>query len=274
MKPTIMLLLFCVLTLSASAQITVAISDFQNQTDKFYLDSWEEKIPDFLKSELSRSPEITLVERRNIKAILDEQALTMAGLVDTAKAQQVGKLAGAEYIITGTINEVGSRVRIDAKVINVSSGKVLSEKVDAPDQQYLSEMVELLGNNLRYQLLGSGKYREKISLGKCPTLYFLAGTGVALTATLLVNNAFHNKQDEYRQATGLEDFDNLYDSANRLNKVRYVLATITGIGAATAFYCWIKNLSPEEVLAAEPALLPYFTYSGKGEYLLGIHLNL
>lgn len=274
MKPTIALLLTCILTLSAPAQIAVAISDFHNQAGKFYLDSWEEKIPEFLKSELSRSPEITLVERQNIKAILDEQALTMAGLVDTAKAQQVGKLAGAEYIITGTINEVGSRVRIDAKVINVSSGKVLSEKVDAPGQQYLSEMVELLGNNLRYQLIGSGKYRGKISLKKYPTLYFLAGTAAALTATLLVNKAFHDKQDEYRQASGLEDFDNLYDSANQLNKARYALATVTAIGAVGTLYCWIRNLSPEEVLAAEPLLLPYFGYSGKREFLVGFRIKL
>jgi TolB-like protein len=274
MKPAIIFVFTCMLFLSAHAQVTVAISDFQNQTGKFYLDAWGKQIPEFLKSELSRSPELTLLERKNLKAVLEEQALTMAGLVDSATAQQVGKLAGAQYLITGTITEVGSRVRIDAKIVNVTSGKVISEKVDSPHQKYLSEMVELLGNNLRHQLTGGGKYKEKISLKKCPTLYFLAGTGAALTATLLVNKAFHDRQDEYRSATNLEDFDRLYDSANRLNTARYVLATVTGIGAVITIYCWAKNLSPDEVLAAQLPVMPYVTFPKKGEFTLGIQFKL
>ena len=97
----------------AAAQTTIAISDFSNRSDKFYLDTWETKIPEFLKSELSRSPQLVLVERNHIKAVLDEQALSLSGLIDTSTVQEFGKLAGAEYVITGTIHEDGSRIRID-----------------------------------------------------------------------------------------------------------------------------------------------------------------
>jgi len=273
MKSALWIALLGLLSLPAPAQITVAISDFQNRTGKIYLDTWEQQVPEFLKSELSRSPDITLLERRDLKAILDEQTLTMSGLVDTATAQQVGKLLGAQYVITGTITQVASRIRIDAKIISVATGKSVSEKAEAPDTKYLSEMAELLGNNLRFQLTGSGQYRHRRALKKYPTPYFLAGTAVTLAAALIVNNSFHDKQDEYRSAAALEDFDSYYDSANRLNKARYALFTAAGVCAAATLYCWIRNRSPEEVIAAQPPLLPYFSHRNQGEYFLGIRIR-
>lgn len=273
MKSVLWLIILGLLSLPASPQVTVAISDFQNHTGKIYLDTWEQQVPEFLKSELSRSPEITLLERRDLKAILDEQTLSMSGLVDTATAQQVGKLLGAQYVISGTITQVASRVRIDAKIINVASGKTVSEKAEAPDSKYLSEMAALLGNNLHFQLTGSGQYRHRMVLKKYPTRYFLAGTAATLAAALIVNNSFHDKQDEYRSASRLEDFDPSYEAANRLNKARYALFTVAGAGAAATLYCWFRNRSPEEVIAAQPPLLPYFSQRTGGEYALGIQIR-
>ncbi len=257
----------------AQAETTVAISDFQNRTNKFHLDSWEEKIPDFLQTELSQSSRLILLERQNIKAVLEEQALTMAGLVDADTAQQVGKLLGAEYVITGTISESGSKIRIDAKVIQVATGKVISEKVESPDQKHLSAMVALLGNNLRYQLSGDTPYKTKVSLGNYPTTYFLVGTLAGFAATAVLHNAYQEKRDEYRTATQLKDFDPRYDSANRLNRARLALAAVTGTAALGTLYFWIKNMTADEIIAADPSLMPYFVTPKKGDYAVGLQIR-
>ncbi len=255
------------------SQTTVAINDFENRTGKFYLDEWESRIPEFLKSELSRSRKLTIVERQNLKAILQEKALSLAGLTDTAAVQEVGKLLGAQYVITGSISEVGARYRIDAHIINVASGKVISEKVISPDTKYLNEMVEVLGNNLRYQLTGEGKYRTKKSLKKYPTTIALLGTAVSVTAAVLVHRRFLGKQDDYRAATALQDFDPLYHSANRLNKARYILAGVAGTGALLTLYFWMKNLSPDEVLAGSPPVMPYVSGIDRGDFRVGVHID-
>ena len=44
------------------AQLTIAIADFKNNTYTFYLDDWEKSIPEFLKSELSKSENLVIVE--------------------------------------------------------------------------------------------------------------------------------------------------------------------------------------------------------------------
>ena len=261
-----------ILTNTLRAQITLAIADFTNRTDRMYLDSWEQKIPEFLQSELSRSEEIVLVERQNLKSILDEHALSMSGLIDSA-AQEVGKLLSARYMITGSIHEAGDWLRIDARVINVGTGKVVSEKVQSKDRNQLDKMVHLLANNLQYQLTGRGSYQSKLSLKKCPATYFLIGTLGSGLATLIVHDQYLKKQDEYRQATKLESFDSAYDSANRLYQARTVLLSVTGAGLAGALYCWFRNLSPEEILASQPPVLPYVMSTREGEFTVGIHVT-
>lgn len=257
----------------AAAQTAIAISDFSNRSDKFYLDTWETKIPEFLKSELSRSPQLVLVERNHIKAVLDEQALSLSGLIDTSTVQEFGKLAGAEYVITGTIHEVGNRIRIDAHVINVSSGRTISEKVLASKTDYLSEMVALLGSNLRHQLTGSGGYQNKMVLKRFPTRYFLIAGLAAFGATAVMHQTYIGKRDDYRLATDLEEIGRLYDDANRDNRIRLVLAGATGATLLGAFYCWLRNRSPEEILAGDPPLQPYLALPQQGGYGVGIQIH-
>jgi TolB-like protein len=264
-------LLLILLVLSVDplqAQMTVAIADFKNNTDSFYLDDWEKSIPEFLKSELSKSEKIVIVERRQLEAVLQEQALSMTGLVDSSTAQQVGTLLGAEYVISGTINQSGKWTRIDAKIIRVSSGHVKGEKVQAPDDNHLTEMVSLLGNNIIFMLSGDGTYIEKETLNTYPTTYFLVASAGFAIGTLIVNNAYNKKREEYENATELSEFDDAYDAANNLNNARIVLASLTGAALIGTLYCWIQNMSPDELLAYDnrykQKFVPNLFFDGKG----------
>jgi TolB-like protein len=249
----------------------VAIGDFDNNTDEFHLDSWEKSIPEFLKSELSPSNNLIIVERRELESVLQEQALSMSGLVDSATAQKVGSILGAAYIIGGAINKAGSAVRIDAKIIKTSSGQVRSEKILAPDDQYLSEMTNVLGNNINFILTGEGAYIPKQRLKKYPTLYFLLGTVGLGTATFLVNDAYWKKVEEYRNAQVLDEIENKYNSANTLNTTRIVLASLTGAAVFGTLYCWINDMSADELIAQDRIVyVPSIYMDGSG----GIYASL
>lgn len=258
-----------ILSNTTQAQMTLAIADFTNRTQRIYLDSWEQKIPEFLHSELSQSNHIVLVERQSLKALIDEQALSMTGLIDSA-AQEVGRLLSARYIITGSINEAGKWLRIDARIINVKTGKVVSEKVQCQDQNQVDKMVQLLANNLRYQLIGEGAYQPKISLRTYPTFYFLVGTLGSGLAAFIVHDQYIQKRHDYQNTTDLYSFGPAYDSANRLYRTRNILLSVTGIGIAGTLYCWIQNLSSDEILAVQPSVLPYMMSLREGEFSLGI----
>ena len=265
---SLLLVLICSIASPLHSQMTVAIADFKNNTDSFYLDDWEQSIPEFLKSELSKSEKIVIVERRQLEAVLREQALSMTGMVDSSTAQQVGTLLGAEYVISGTINQSGKWTRIDAKIIRVSSGHVKGEKVQAPDDKHLTEMVSLLGNNMIVMLSGDGTYIEKETLSNYPTTYFLIASAGLAIGTLVVNNAYNKKREEYQNATELSEFDEAYDAANNLNNARIVLASLTGAAIIGTLYCWIQNMSPDELIAYDDRykqkFVPNLYFDGKG----------
>ena len=250
------------------AQVTVAVTDFSNQSSEFYLDGWQKSIPELLKSELSVSQGLILVERGQIESVLNEQALSMTGLIDSSTAQKVGGLLGAEYIITGTINSNGDWIIINAKILRVISGEMIGEYVRAQNGEYLSEMIHLLSNNILHSLLREREYREEIEMKKYPTGYFLAGTALLAAGTVWANNAYLKKQDEYRNTSGLTEFDDKYNQANNLNKTKNVLAVLTGAAFAGTLFCWIKNLNPDRIIArdmnTQAQILPGFYWEENG----------
>ncbi|MBR1485985.1 MAG: hypothetical protein IJ597_01845, partial [Synergistaceae bacterium] len=80
-----------------------------NFTSKTYgvPDSMAAGISDFFARLLFKADDIMLVERERIEDIARELRLGMSGLVDPKTAAQVGKLVGAEYMLLGSITNLG-----------------------------------------------------------------------------------------------------------------------------------------------------------------------
>ncbi len=234
----------------AYTQIRIVVADFKNESPAMFLDSWERSVPDLLRAELSRSEEIIILERQQLDAIFEEQKLALAGFVDDSSlVQQIGKLMGAEIILSGAIYKVGKKYRIDVNITRVKTTHVISEKAEAPDAEHLKDMIDILANNIKLQLTGKGKYRDKIVIADYPTKYFLGATAIFATAAILTNAQYRNNLDKYHQNTELDNFDTYYDKANTAKKLS-ILAGGLGVAAfAGTLYCWIRNLTGGAVTA-------------------------
>ena len=121
-------------------KITLAVMDFKNNSSTMRYDRLQQAIPEMLKTELSRYSEISVVERKKIESIIKEQALVQAGFIDEKQAQEVGRLAGAEYLIVGEINTTSGQLRIDAHLIKVATGQILGEKVTGKNEKQIEEI--------------------------------------------------------------------------------------------------------------------------------------
>lgn len=82
-------------------------------------------LADFLVTDLSRTPQLSLVERLRTNAMLRELSLLEAGVTDPDQAPRVGRLIGARRLLMGVVTRVGAgAVRFDARVIDVVDGTV------------------------------------------------------------------------------------------------------------------------------------------------------
>ena len=107
---TFLIILILFFSRELSAQIRVAITNFENQTDEVLLDAWQRNLPDYLGVELGASQNVVLLERHRLKEIFTEMHLALSGFVqDSALVEKIGKLAGAEVIISGVITKVGKK---------------------------------------------------------------------------------------------------------------------------------------------------------------------
>jgi len=102
-------------------------------------------LADLLTTDLTRSPQLKLVERLHTDAILRELDLVDAGVTDPKTAPRVGKLMGARRILIGNIMSARPGVvRINARVVDVLSGTVQElTTADAPLERVVDAEKEL-----------------------------------------------------------------------------------------------------------------------------------
>jgi TolB-like protein len=66
----------------------------------------------------------SLVDRQQLDTIRAEQNFQLSGEVDDESAQALGKLLGAQTIITGTVSSLGNRWRIQIRALEVQTAQV------------------------------------------------------------------------------------------------------------------------------------------------------
>lgn len=66
-----------------------------------------------------------IMDRTHLQTILKQHKLAATGLIDPATAQQLGKIAGVDALITGTITPLGENVRLAIKILDAETAKVI-----------------------------------------------------------------------------------------------------------------------------------------------------
>lgn len=114
--------------------------------DKEDLAALEVGIQQMLLTELAQNTNLRVVERSQLRAILDEQGLVTSGRVDPRTAAQVGRLVGARYVVTGAFMDVYGTFRLDGRIVDVETGEILkTEEVRDRRQNIYQLLVDLAG---------------------------------------------------------------------------------------------------------------------------------
>ncbi|MFQ5542730.1 MAG: CsgG/HfaB family protein [Nitrospiria bacterium] len=104
----------------------IAVSPFQNLGSEAF-SPLSKGLAAMVMTDLSKVNELTVVERIEMSAILDELRLSKSGLVDKKTAPRVGRLVGAGKVTTGTYLDVEDKImRLNAAVTLTENGRLLS----------------------------------------------------------------------------------------------------------------------------------------------------
>lgn len=154
MKKCFLVVLLLVLCLSVSAAFAadkprLGVLRFTNNTSAgWWSGSTGSDLQDMLIAELASMKSFSVLERKELDAVLGEQNLSASGRVDSRFKAQMGKLKGAQYLVAATVSAFeedtsgggggisfkgisigGERDRaymaVDLKVIDVNTGEVV-----------------------------------------------------------------------------------------------------------------------------------------------------
>lgn len=93
----------------------IGVLKFQDETGAMFLQGGAGRaMTTMLTNELSARPVFTIVERQKLKAVMEEQNLSASGRVSPETSIAIGKLTGAQYLVTGTVTAFEEK--IDTKV--------------------------------------------------------------------------------------------------------------------------------------------------------------
>lgn len=138
-----------------AAVYPVAILGFEERGSK----DLAAKVADLLFAKLVAKPDFYLVDRADMKKLLDEQTLSLTGTVKADEAVKVGQLTGAKVLVTGSVIVVEKKLFLVAKLIGTENGRVLGASVEGLMSDDLGALAGKLADAMETTM---AKNREKL----------------------------------------------------------------------------------------------------------------
>lgn len=110
--------------LSESMQVKIGVLEFLDLQGR--ISQLGKFIAEDLTTAIFEKGKFSMVERGLLQQVTREHALTQTGILDLSQAQEIGKLVGADAIITGSLSDIGNEIKANARLIDVGNGTVLA----------------------------------------------------------------------------------------------------------------------------------------------------
>jgi len=137
---------------------TVVVWDFDNHSvlgaTTNATDSLSRALSEMLVEELIGYPGTQVLERSRLREILDEQKLGSSVLADDDARLRLGRIAGAQHMVFGSLMRIGEVTRVDVRLVSVASSQVVAAHEMGGSAQDLRATIQGVAQALAGNLLG------------------------------------------------------------------------------------------------------------------------
>jgi TolB-like protein len=113
-----------------------------------------------------------VIERSALDKVLEEQSLQASGLVDDKTATNLGKIAGADAIILGSLNITKNHTKVSARVIDTETGETIVAKVEGGEGATLED-AEALTQQVAIKIYNELPLVEGFVVKSEPSLFYI-----------------------------------------------------------------------------------------------------
>lgn len=99
-----------------------------------------------------------VLEREKIDKVLQEQALSLSGVVKEEEGTKLGELLGADALIFGSVSKIDKLIKIDCRFVNVEFGIIFfAESVICKDEREIDKIIAILGDKIQKEFPPEGE---------------------------------------------------------------------------------------------------------------------
>lgn len=157
-----------------------------------------------LTTKLFMTNKFNVIERQLLNKILDEHKLKFTGIIDEATAKELGKILGVDAICSGTITDLVSNIKINARLISTESGALFSvAAVQIAKDEVISKLMnkpqkikELKEPNEPIGTTGTVFFRENFNKYDIGDPVPSWGSNLAVVLQKIVGKKYISAQDE------------------------------------------------------------------------------
>jgi len=205
-----------------SARPVLAVMKFQDETGAMpFQGGIGRVVTNMLASELAARNAFTVVERRKLRAVLEEQDLAESGLLKPGEGAKIGQLTGAQYLVMGTITAFqpdtetkvsggmfrrarveqtnhGSYLALDLRVVDTSTGEVSYARTIEGHTQGHETTVDLMAPDAGFKAIDNEADAQAVRGAVLEIIDYLECVMVRRDACVA---AFETKETERRDTT-------------------------------------------------------------------------
>jgi len=205
-----------------SARPVLAVMKFQDETGAMpFQGGIGRVVTNMLASELAARNAFTVVERRKLRAVLEEQDLAESGLLKPGEGAKIGQLTGAQYLVMGTITAFqpdtetkvsggmfrrarveqtnhGSYLALDLCVVDTSTGEVSYARTIEGHTQGHETTVDLMAPDAGFKAIDNEADAQAVRGAVLEIIDYLECVMVRRDACVA---AFETKETERRDTT-------------------------------------------------------------------------
>ncbi len=106
-------------------------------------------VTDMLSTELVNTHLFEVIERMQVKKILNEQGLQKTGITESETAVEIGKMLNIKRVVIGNVGKLGQSLVVTMKLVSVEKANILiAEKEVAKNEDDLVRVCEVLVKKL------------------------------------------------------------------------------------------------------------------------------
>lgn len=110
--------------MTAKGKTKIAVIEFTDLQGN--ITNFGKYLAEELITRLFETGKFRVIERNLLNKVIEEQKLTLTQLIDPSSVQKLGRILGVDAIVSGTITDLGEKLKVNARIIGTETGDVFA----------------------------------------------------------------------------------------------------------------------------------------------------